>query len=61
MIGSPMSYPALAVIYHIDPDLPEAEALQAAYLLSNAQQQGIKVTETLVEKIIIDVSRPFYK
>jgi hypothetical protein len=56
-----MSYPALAVIYHIDPDLPEAEALQAAYLLSNAQQQGIKVTETLVERIIFDVTRPLHR
>jgi dihydroorotate dehydrogenase len=56
-----MSYPALAVIYHIDPDLPEAEALQAAYLLNNAQQQGIKVTETLVERIIFDVTRPLHR
>ena len=51
----------LAVIYELQPDLNESDALQAAYLLSNAQQQGIKVTETLVEKIILDVSRPFYK
>lgn len=56
-----MSYPNLAVIYQVDPDLTESEALQAAYLLSNAQQQGIKVTETLVEKIILDVCNPFYK
>ena len=56
-----MSYPALAVIYQVDPDLPEAEALQAAYLLNNAQQQGIKLTYSLVEKIILDVSNPFYK
>lgn len=56
-----MSYPNLAVIYEVQPDLTESEALQAAYLLNNAQQQGIKVTETLVERIIFDVTRPLHR
>lgn len=56
-----MTYPNLAVIYEVEPDLTESEALQAAYLLHNAREQGIKVTETLVEKIILDVCNPFYK
>lgn len=56
-----MSYPNLAVIYQVDPDLTESEALQAAYLLSNAQQQGIKLSYSLVEKIIFDVTSPLHR
>jgi hypothetical protein len=51
----------LAVIYELQPDLSESDALQAAYLLSNAQQQGIKLTYSLVEKIIFDVTSPLHR
>lgn len=51
----------LAVIYELNPDLSESDALQAAYLLSNAQQQGIKLTYSLVEKIIFDVTSPLHR
>lgn len=51
----------LAVIYQLHPDLSESDALQAAYLLSNAQQQGIKLTYSLVEKIIFDVTSPLHR
>lgn len=51
----------LAVIYELNPDLSESDALQAAYLLSNAQDQGIKLTYSLVEKIIFDVTSPLHR
>lgn len=51
----------LAVIYELQPDLSESDALQAAYLLHNAQQQGIKLSYSLVEKIIFDVTSPLHR
>ena len=51
----------LSIIFELNPDLSESDALQAAYLLSNAQDQGIKLTYSLVEKIIFDVTSPLHR
>lgn len=51
----------LAVIYELQPDLSESDALQAAYLLNNAREQGLKVTESLISRIIFDVTRPLHR
>lgn len=56
-----MTHPNLAVIYEVEQDLTESEALQAAYLLSNAREQGLKVTESLISRIIFDVTRPLHR
>jgi hypothetical protein len=51
----------LAIVYEVQPNLTETEALQAAYLLGNAQAQGLKLNYSLVEKIIFDVTRPLHR